>query len=114
MKSARILGSLLSLSLLIVPTVMAAQKDSPAKEAKEGSSIFESKCFACHGKDAKGQTAMGKTLKIRDLHSAEVQKQTKEELTKIIEDGKGKMPAYKGKLSKDQINDLVDYIKSLK
>jgi cytochrome c6 len=114
MKSARILVSMLSLSLVILPAAMAAEKDSPAKEQKEGASIFESKCAACHGKDAKGETSMGKTMKIRNLHSADVQKQTKEELYKIIEDGKGKMPVYKGKLSKDQINDLVDYIKSLK
>ncbi len=113
MKSARILGSVLSLSLLIMPVAMAAEKDSPAKEAAEGRKTFDAKCKSCHGPDGKADTTMAKNLKIRAFESKEVQEQSKEALYKTIEDGKGKMPSYKGKLNKDQINDLVDYIKSL-
>ena len=38
-------------------------------------------------------------MKVHDLRSAEVQKQTDSDLQKNISDGKGKMPAYKTKLS---------------
>ena len=113
MKSARILGSVLSLSLLVMPAVMAAEKESPAKEAAEGKKTFDAKCASCHGKEGKADTTMAKNMKIKAFESKEVQEQSKEALYKAIEDGKGKMPAYKGKLNKDQINDLVDYIKSL-
>ncbi|HYM60672.1 MAG TPA: cytochrome c [Thermoanaerobaculia bacterium] len=111
MKSARILGSVLSLSLLVVPAVMAAE--SPAKEAAEGKKTFDVKCKSCHGPEGKADTTMAKNMKIKAFESKEVQEQSKEALYKTIEDGKGKMPSYKGKLNKDQINDLVDYIKSL-
>jgi mono/diheme cytochrome c family protein len=57
---------------------------------------------------------MGKNLKIRDLGSADVQKQSDAELDAIISKGKGKMPAYDGKLTKEQINELVKHIRTLK
>src|SRR5215470_13984539 len=82
--------------------------------ADAGGDTFKAKCAACHGPDGAGSTTMGKNLKLRDLGSADVQKQSDDELTTIITKGKGKMPSYEGKLSKDQIGDLVKYIRTLK
>jgi mono/diheme cytochrome c family protein len=75
---------------------------------------FKAKCAMCHGPDGKGQTTMGKNMNIRDLGSAEVQAQSDADLTNIVTNGKGKMPKYDGKLTKDQISDLVKYIRTLK
>jgi mono/diheme cytochrome c family protein len=80
----------------------------------DGAADFKVKCAMCHGAHGAGDTVMGKNLNIRDLGSADVQKQSDEELTTIIAKGKGKMPAYDGKLSKDQIGNLVKYIRTLK
>jgi cytochrome c6 len=82
--------------------------------AQEGAALYKAKCATCHGTDGKGDTSMGKVLKVRDLSSADVQKQSDAELTEVIENGKGKMPGYKGKLTDDQIKGLVSYIRSLK
>lgn len=82
--------------------------------AESGADTFKAKCAMCHGADGKAETAMGKTMKIRDLGSAEVQGQSDAELEGIITNGKGKMPKYDGKLSKDQISDLVKFIRTLK
>jgi len=71
---------------------------------------FKAKCAICHGASGEGKAAM----KTRDFASADVQKQSDAELTDIITKGKGKMPAYDGKLSKDQIGDLVKWIRTLK
>jgi mono/diheme cytochrome c family protein len=57
---------------------------------------------------------MGKTMKLRDLGSADVQGQSDADLTGIITNGKGKMPKYDGKLTADQIKDVVKYIRTLK
>ncbi len=101
-----------ALSLVSLPVFAA---ESAAKEAKEGEAIFAKSCQSCHGKAGAADTGMAKNMKIRPMSSEEVQKQSKEELVKITTDGKGRMmPAFKGKLSKDQIDDVVDYIKSLK
>ena len=57
---------------------------------------------------------MGKTLGVTDLTSADVQKQTDAQLTDSVTNGKGKkMPAYKGKLTDDQIKSLVGFIREL-
>jgi cytochrome c6 len=82
--------------------------------ADTGADVFKSKCAACHGATGAGDTAMGKNLKLRDLGSADVQKQSDEELANIITNGKGKMPKYDGKLTKDQITEVVKYIRTLK
>ena len=50
----------------------------------------------------------------KDLGSADIQKMSDADLTGAITNGKGKMPAYKGKLTDAQISDLVSYIRTLK
>jgi len=82
--------------------------------AQTGADLFKSKCAMCHGPDGKGQTAMGKNLNLRNLGSAEVQSQSDADLTNTITNGKDKMPKYDGKLTGDQIIDLVKYIRTLK
>jgi len=82
--------------------------------ADSGADTFKAKCAMCHGGDGKGDTAMGKNLKLRDLGSADVQSQSDADLTKTITDGKGKMPKYDGKLTKDQIEEVVKFIRTLK
>jgi cytochrome c6 len=79
----------------------------------DGAGDFKAKCAMCHGADGSGSTATGKALKVRDLGSTNVQGQTDAQLTEIITNGKDKMPAYKGKLTDDQIKGLVVYIRSL-
>lgn len=84
--------------------------------AEDGAALFKAKCAACHGQDGSGNTTMGKKAGLRDLGSAEVQKQTDAELTAIIAEGQGKPAhAYKKKGVTDaQIAALVAHIRSLK
>jgi mono/diheme cytochrome c family protein len=42
-----------------------------------------------------------------------VQKETDAQLIDIVTNGKNKMPAYKGKLTDDQIKGLVGYVREL-
>jgi cytochrome c6 len=89
----------------------ASQASSPPGPG--GEELYNARCAACHGGDARGNTAVGKKMKIRDLRSPEVQKQSDEDLKKIITDGKGSMPGFGKRLDKTQIQDLVAYIRSL-
>ena len=82
----------------------------PAKaDAAAGEATFKAKCAGCHGADGKGKEAM----KTTDMGAADVQKMSDADLSGVITNGKGKMPAYKT-LSADQVKDLVGYIRSLK
>ncbi len=75
--------------------------------------LFKGKCASCHGPDGAGKTTMGTMLKIRDLRSEDVQKQADADLNRIIAKGKNKMPAFDGKLKKEQIEQLVGYVREL-
>ena len=86
---------------------------SAPAQAQDGASLFKSKCAMCHGPDGGGDTPTGKAMKVRDLRSADVQKQTDAELTGIITNGKNKMPAYKDKLDAAQIKQLVGFVRDL-
>jgi cytochrome c6 len=95
----------MSLATLVLPVASNA--------ADENADLFKSKCAMCHGPDGAGKTMMGEKLKIPDLQSADVQKKTDADLKTIIAKGKDKMPAYDAKLSKEQIDKLVAYIRDL-
>jgi len=86
----------------------------PAQAQTGGEALYKTKCVACHGADGKGETTIGKTNKVKDLGSADVQAQSDDALAGIVGQGKGKMPAYSKSLKADQIKDLVAYIRSLK
>jgi mono/diheme cytochrome c family protein len=90
---------------LIVPVSVA--QTNPSEE------LFKSKCASCHGPNGAAKTPMGTALKIRDLHSDEVQKQTDADFDRIIAKGKNKMPAFDGKLKKEQIGQLVGFVRDL-
>ena len=105
MKATRLVLALAIIAMMLAP--MAAL-------AADGAAVYKAKCASCHGPDGKGETSIGKSLKLRGLASADVQKITDADLAKVISDGKGKMPAYKGKLSADEIKALVAYIRTLK
>jgi mono/diheme cytochrome c family protein len=56
---------------------------------------------------------MGKSLKIADLHSADVQKMSDADLKTVLTNGKNKMPSFKGKLTDAQMTDVISYIREL-
>ena len=90
--------------LLAVALPMAAFAD--------GAATYKTKCAPCHGPDGSGQTPVGKSLKVRDLRSPEVQKLSDAEITRVLADGKGKMPA--SKLAAADIKAVIGFIRTLK
>jgi cytochrome c6 len=97
--------------LLLIALTLAATAPTQAQDA---AGLFKSKCAVCHSADGSGTSAMGKQLGVKDLGADAVQKQSDAQLTDSITNGKGsKMPAYKGKLTDDQIKGLVGYIRGL-
>src|SRR5579863_3825766 len=71
--------------LLLFATAACAQQGAAAND------LFKAKCAVCHGPDGSGNTAVGKSLKLRDLRSDEVQKQSDAKLAEITNCGEGKM-----------------------
>ena len=97
------------LMLVLFPLSFAAL----AAAENPGKAVFASKCALCHGPDGKGNTSIGKSLQIADLHSADVQKLTDDDLKTVITNGKNKMPPFKGKLTGEQTLQVISYIREL-
>ena len=56
--------------------------------AGDATGLWNANCAACHGKDGKGQTMMGRKFQIKDLTEAKVQGAlTDEQAAKDIKDG---------------------------
>jgi mono/diheme cytochrome c family protein len=78
----------------------------------DASATWSANCASCHGKDGSGNTMMGKKLGVKDY--TKEQSFSDAEATNVIKNGKGKMKAYKDKLSDADIKALVTYVRSLK
>lgn len=79
----------------------------------KSASIFKSKCAVCHGPGGKGDSPAGKSLGAADLTKVTAGKSAAE-LKTVIQNGKGKMPAYGKSLKPEEIDAMVAYVKSLK
>lgn len=75
-------------------------------------STYKANCVSCHGPDGRG-SVVGKSLHAADFHSAQVQQQSDAQLADVVAQGRGNMPAFGTRLSKDQIDALVKYIRTL-
>lgn len=75
-----------------------------------GAPLFQQNCAPCHGPDGAGKASMGTP----NFHDAALQRSlSDQQMTQIIEKGKGAMPAWAGKLNSTQISALVVYIRSV-
>lgn len=106
--------TLLGSTALAVVILFPIQSQATTAAAEDAAAIFKAKCATCHGADGSGNTPVGKKLAVRDLRSADVQKQSNAQLAGVISKGKLKMPAFGKSLSADQINQLVAHIRTLK
>jgi cytochrome c553 len=102
------------LTIAVLTSAFLAAGSLLAADAKAN---WEKHCAKCHGADGKGQTTMGKKLKVMDYTDPEVQKKfTDEQAIKLTTDGKKEgdktlMKAYKDELSAAEIKDLVAYVR---
>jgi cytochrome c6 len=74
----------------------------------DAAALFAAKCAACHGKDGKG-TAVGQKMGAHDITAL---KEGEAQIAAVITNGKGKMSAYKDKLSQDEIKALAKFVKA--
>lgn len=72
-----------------------------------GAATYKAKCQMCHGATGQGDTPAGKAMKVVPFAKA-----SEADMIAITTNGKGKMPAFKGKLTTAQIEEVVDYIRT--
>ena len=119
------LGSKKALVYLTVPavlcgvgvfaTAMARKVAALSTTAGDARSVYNAKCASCHGRDGRASSMHARHEKARDLTTGEWQDSVSDErIFNSISNGKGKMPAFKKKLSEAQIDELVNYVRRLR
>ena len=99
----KVLCCAFALSLLLSAASVAFAADS-------GADLYKAKCAGCHGADG-----TSKMPNVPPLSGPDTQGKSDADLKAIIEKGKPpKMPAYAGKLTDPQIDELVKFIRTLK
>lgn len=98
--------------LNVIAILAAFTTGSAFGQSAGAASVFKTNCISCHGADGRG-SAVGKSLHAADFHSSQVQQQSDPQLADVIEKGRGNMPAFGSRLDKDQVAELVKYVRSL-
>jgi mono/diheme cytochrome c family protein len=81
---------------------------TPAQEAQE---TFQARCSTCHAEHGEG-SEVGASLNVPDLRSEKVQKNDDAFLRLFIKNGKGNMPAFNRDFSDQQIDRIVQLVRS--
>lgn len=99
--------------LLIAGVIPAAAV--PA-DTERGKKIFADKCAVCHGTHGDGNSPMTKLFPKKPTDytdKAQMEKVPDAELKKTIREGKRPMPKWDGRLTEQDIDDVIAYIRSL-
>ena len=105
MLNRRIYIGILTLSFSLASVTLHAQVS--------GADTYKAKCQMCHGADGLGATPAGKSMKATPFNSPEILAASDADLISATKNGKGKMPAYSGKLSDGDIKQVIAYIHTL-
>jgi mono/diheme cytochrome c family protein len=98
--------------LLAATALITKPGNWPAANATQ---LYAKHCASCHGKDGRAKTIKGRLKHARNLTDGEWQgKVGDERIFNSIMNGKEKMPAYGKKLSQEQIESLVTYVRALR
>jgi cytochrome c553 len=104
---------------IVAITILCAAVGGLSLHAADVKENWAKQCAKCHGKEGKGDTVMGKKLKVKDYTDPKVQAEfTDEEAIKITKEGKKEgsktlMKGYEKTFSEQEIKDLVAYIRQM-
>jgi len=85
----------------------------PANKKMAVKAVFKQHCVKCHGTDGRGQTAEGEIAGAQDFTDQDWQQRvTGQRIINSIRHGRGQMPAFEKKLSKEQIKSLAAFVRT--
>ncbi|MBV9927119.1 MAG: cytochrome c [Acidobacteria bacterium] len=94
----------------------AAQKKGGAQsQVARGREVYTSSCVRCHGADGAGHTRLAEIVEPPDMTDPAWQRQrSTARMIASVSNGRGQMPAFKKKLSRQDIAAAVAYVRTLK
>ena len=107
------------LAMLILAAVLgvtwAASPAAAAPDLVNGKKVYVDKCQRCHGVNGKGDGPKADTLEKKPADYTDKKKMsefTDAQLKQVILEGKQPMPAYKGKMSDKELEDVLAHVRS--
>ena len=88
------------------PTLQQPEIPGPLKILDKGKRIFGDKCIVCHGADGAAGIANAADLRISTLDTVSI--------LRTITHGKGSMPAFADQLGTGEIEQVANYVFSLR
>jgi mono/diheme cytochrome c family protein len=122
MRCALLVGGLVT-ALFVVGTLAGPTASSETVEpgkpgnvsVRSAAESYAKYCASCHGRDGRSKTFKAKSNHARNLTEPEWQERVSDErIFNSIMNGKGKMPAYGKKLTEQEIDLLVAYVRGLR
>jgi cytochrome c6 len=110
------LAAALTFAFVVAASARGAQGHGNSPTPINPAVTYARNCATCHGKDGRANTFKSKHHEhARDLTDPRWQSDvTDERIFNSISNGKGKMPAFKRKLTNEQIESLIGYVRGLK
>jgi cytochrome c6 len=78
-----------------------------------GADTYKAKCQSCHGAQGTPNPGIAKAMGVKPANDPSVTSISEADMIADTTNGKNKMPAFKGKLTDEQIKASVDYFRSL-
>ncbi|MFN2530951.1 MAG: cytochrome c [Pyrinomonadaceae bacterium] len=107
----------LSLTLAFLISAVGSYPQRSAKRINQRTAeLFRHECARCHGADGGGDTPLGNLYKSpdftdRDWWNREAKLTRSTSLISIVTHGRGSMPAFGKKLTRNEIRLLVNYVR---
>jgi mono/diheme cytochrome c family protein len=100
-----LLVAVLALAFLGLDTIGFSQTN--------GQTSYRDKCMICHGSNGLGNNQPGQPVNVLPFSSPSIVAMSDATLLGALENGSGKMPAFKGKVTSDEANKLIQYVRQL-
>jgi cytochrome c6 len=98
---------------IALTALMAATTCTCSFAQSAGADTYKTKCQSCHGAEGTPNPGIAKAMGVKPANDPSVKSISEEQMIADTTNGKGKMPAFKGKLTDAQIKDSVEYFRSL-
>jgi mono/diheme cytochrome c family protein len=122
MKRMKVVLSLAVVCLFAASAVVSAlstaaetKKGKGQSQAERGREVYTANCGRCHGADGAGRTRMAEIVEPPDMSDPAWQRQrSTSRMIASVANGRGQMPAFNKKLTRQEIAAAVAYVRTLK
>ena len=104
------MSKIIRMSLALATIILLSGAMGFAQSA--GEATYKAKCQSCHGAQGVPNPGIAKAMGVKPASDPSVKSLSEAQMIAETANGKGKMPAFKSKLSDAEIKASVDYFRS--